>query len=93
VADKITYFAIIDDSSSREHPAGVLRRIEYEKGKVDEVFSRDLEWAPSPLLRTAEHGDLTNDFVEITEEEAARITERIRTESGEGVLRRGLARR
>jgi len=83
VADKITYYAIIDDSSSREHPAGVFRRIEYEKGKLDEVFTRDLRWAPSPLLRTAEHGDLTNDFVEITEEEAAQIVEGIRAKSGE----------
>jgi hypothetical protein len=84
VADRITYYAIIDDASSREHPAGVFRRTEYEKGKVDEVFSRDLRWAPSPLLRTAEHGDLTNEFAEITEEEAAQIMERIRAESDAG---------
>ncbi len=25
--DKVTYYAIIDDLSSRERPAGVLRRI------------------------------------------------------------------
>jgi hypothetical protein len=79
VVDKITYYAIIDDLSSLEHPAGVFRRVENDKGKVDEVFSSALKWAPSPLLRTAEHGDLTNDFVVITEEEATRIVERIRS--------------
>ena len=83
MAEKITYYAIIDASSNREHPAGVFRRIEYEKGKVDEVFSRDLAWGPSPLLRTAEHGDLTNDFIEITEEEALQLIERIRAETAD----------
>lgn len=83
MADKTTYYAIIDDSSSREHPAGVFRRTETDRGKIDEVFSRALVWAPSPLLLTAEHGDLTNDFIEITEEEASRIVERIRAGSGD----------
>jgi hypothetical protein len=83
VADKITYYAIIDESSSREHPAGVLRRIESDDGEVDEVFSRRLSWEFSPLLYSAEHGDLANEFVVITEEEAAQIVERIRTYSGD----------
>ena len=40
--DKITYYAIIDDLSSRERPAGVLRRIYFETGgKRDEAFSRE----------------------------------------------------
>lgn len=79
----ITYYALVDDYSSRDQPGGVLRSTENEQGRVDEVFSRALRWTPSPLLRTAESGDTTFDFIVITEEEAARIMERIRAESDE----------
>jgi hypothetical protein len=84
MADKTTYYALIDDFSSRAQPGGVLRRIEKDKGKVDEVFSRDLTWDASPLLRAAEHGDTMFDFIEITEDEANRIVDRIRAESSQG---------
>jgi hypothetical protein len=78
---KITYYAIIDESSSLDHPAGVLRRIESDEGDNDEVFSRNLKWEFSSLLYSAERGDLTNDFAEITKEEADRIVDRIRTQA------------
>ena len=76
--EKITYYAIIDELTSRDHPAGVLRRVENDEGEIDEVFSRNLKWEFSPLLYSAERGDLANDFVPISEEEADRIVERIR---------------
>jgi hypothetical protein len=72
------YYAIRDEDSSRAQPAGVLRRTERDGGKLDEVFSGALTWVPSPLLRSAEHGDLTNDFIVITEAEADEIVARIR---------------
>jgi len=78
MTDKITYYAIVDEITSRERPAGVLRRVESDKGEVDEVFSRNLRWEFSPLLYSAERGDLANDFVPIGEEEAERIVARIR---------------
>ena len=78
MTDKITYYAIIDESSSRERPAGVLRRVENDEGEVDETFSGNLEWEFSPLLYSAERGDLANDFVPIGEDEAERIVARIR---------------
>ena len=81
MADKITYYALIDDFSSRDQPGGVLRRIEKDKGNVDEVFSRNLTWDASPLLRAAEHGDTMFDFVEISEDEANVIVARIRAEA------------
>ena len=40
MAEKITYYALIDDFSSRTEPGGVLRRVERDNGKFDEVFSR-----------------------------------------------------
>src|SRR5579864_2181653 len=69
--DKITYYAIIDDLSSRERPAGVLRRTYFESGgRRDEAFSSDLVWERTPILVSAERGDLENEFIEITEDEA-----------------------
>ena len=77
--DKITYYAIIDSLSSREWPAGVLRRIYTEDGgKRDEAFTRNLMWERSWSLVSAERGDLENEFVEITEDEANQIVDRIR---------------
>ena len=77
--DRVTYYAIIDDLSSRELPAGVLRRIYFETGgRRDEAFSRDLIWERTALLVSAERGDLQNEFIEITEDEANEIVERIR---------------
>jgi hypothetical protein len=83
MADKITYFAMIDESGSRTRPSGVLRRVENDEGEVDEVFSRNLKWEFSPLLYAAENGDLTNDFAEITEGEANEIVARIRADAAE----------
>jgi hypothetical protein len=79
MADKITYYAIVDDLSSREQPAGVLRRIYLETGgRRDEAFSQDLVWERTAMLVSSERGDLQNEFIEITEEEANQIVARIR---------------
>ncbi|HMD93719.1 MAG TPA: hypothetical protein VKG80_13865 [Trebonia sp.] len=78
MAEKITYYAIIDELTSRDRPRTVLRRIENEEGESDEMFSRDLRWEFSPLLYAAERGDTMLDFIPISEEEASRIVERIR---------------
>ena len=69
--DKIMYYAVVDDLSSREQPAGVFRRTYYEAGGLrDEAFTRNLIWENSSTLVSAERGDLQNDFIEITEDEA-----------------------
>jgi hypothetical protein len=84
--DEVTYYAIVDDLSSRERPAGVFRRTyTHDGGRSDEVFTRDLTWEFSPELISAERGDLELDFVEITAAEASQIVARIRAEvSGAG---------
>jgi hypothetical protein len=78
--DNVTYYAIFDGLiRSREQPAGVLRRIYTEDGgRRDEAFTRNLVWENSWSLVSAERGDLENEFVEITEDEANQIVERIR---------------
>jgi hypothetical protein len=78
VAEKITYYAIVDEFSSREVPGGVIRRVESGNGMTDEAFSADLKWEFSPLLAAAERGDTMFDFVTITEAEAQRIVDRIK---------------
>jgi len=77
--DKVMYYAVVDELSSREQPAGVFRRTYTEAGgKRDEAFTRNLAWEFSPSLLSAERGDLQNEFVEITEDEANQIVDRIR---------------
>jgi hypothetical protein len=77
--DKVTYYAVVNDLSSRERPAGVFRRTYTDEGgKLDEAFSRNLIWERSWLLVSAERGDLVNEFIEITEDEANQLVARIR---------------
>ena len=83
MTENITYYALIDDFSSRAQPGGVLRRVGRNGGTVDEVFSRNLTWDPSPLLRGAERGDTMFDFIPITEGEADEIVARIRAEAAQ----------
>jgi hypothetical protein len=78
MAKQITYYAILDEDSSRERPVGVFRRVKSDEGQTDEAFSRNLTWEFSPLLYSAERGDTMYDFVPIGEEEAERIVARIR---------------
>jgi hypothetical protein len=78
MANTVTYYAIVDDFSSLEQPAGVLRRVKDTEGTTDEVFSGDLTWTFSPLMYEADRGDLENDFIAISEAEAQRIVERIK---------------
>jgi hypothetical protein len=76
-----TYYAILDEDSSLDRPVGVFRRVKSENGQVDEVFSRNLRWEFSPLLYSAERGDIMYDFAEITEGEADAVVARIRAEA------------
>ena len=83
MAERITYYALVDSHSNRERPRTVLRRLETDEGHTDEMFSRDLTWESTPLLRGAERGDTMFDFAEITEDEASEIVARIRAEAAQ----------
>jgi hypothetical protein len=78
MAQTITYYAIIDEFSSRDRPGGVLRRVAGDGEQVDEAFSPDMTWEFSPLLYASERGDTMFEFVPITEGEADQIVARIR---------------
>src|SRR5438552_3920214 len=75
---RITYFAIVDDLSSREEPVGGLRRIEHDGGAHDERFGHDLEWTRSRPRCSGERDDADSDLYQISVDEASRIVERIR---------------
>lgn len=79
MADKVIYYAVVNDLSSRDHPAGLFRRTYTEAGGLrDEAFTRHLIWKNSSTLVSAERGDLENDFIEITEDEASQLMEQLR---------------
>jgi hypothetical protein len=82
MVDETSYYAIVNDFSSLEEPGGVLRRIKVDGGERDETFGSDLQWGRSALLYSYERGDLTNDMIPISEEEAERIVSRIRQTFG-----------
>lgn len=75
---KTTYYAMVDDYSSLDEPAGVLRRIEEEHGEYDEAFTPALKWERSWSLYSYERGNMDVEFHEISEDEANRIVDRIR---------------
>jgi hypothetical protein len=81
MSETITYYAIVDERTSRDNPAGVLRRVEHEDEERDEAFTRRLAWEKSWALYSAERGDTQNEFILISEDEANRIVERIRREA------------
>ena len=77
--DKVTYYAIVNDLSSRERPAGcsgasTSRPAVGAMKHLPQISSG----SAAGLLVSAERGDLQNEFIEITEDEANQIVERIR---------------
>jgi hypothetical protein len=77
--DKVIYYAVVNDLSTRERPAGLFRRTFTEAGGLrDEAFTRNLVWKNSASLVSAERGDLQNEFIEIPEDEANRLMEELR---------------
>jgi len=81
MAEKVTYYAIVDDYTSKDDPAGVLRRFD-EGDRRDESFGRDLRWQFSSLLHSAERGDTQYELIPISEGEADRIVARIQRAAG-----------
>ena len=75
---KTTYFAFINEFSSKERPGGVVGRIENDEGECDEAFTGNLAWERTALLYSFERGNRDSQFYEISEDEANQIVDRIR---------------
>jgi hypothetical protein len=80
---KTTYYAIVNEFSSRESPGGVIRRIIGDGERDDQAFTRKLKWEHTGTLYSYERGNLDNQIFEISEDEANQIVERIRQTVGE----------
>jgi hypothetical protein len=66
--------------TSRESPAGILRRFTNDAGERerDEILGAGLEWERSSLLYHYECGQIGNKFILITEAEARKIVAQMR---------------
>ena len=86
MAEEISYYAIVNDFSSRGGARSACSAgSRHDGGERDETFGSDLRWGRTALLYSYERGDLTNDMIPISEDEAERIVSRIRaTFGGEG---------
>jgi hypothetical protein len=77
------YYAIVDQRSSREDPAGIARRLtDADGGFQDEALSRDLSWNFTPVIVEWKRGKSSDDLIEVSEEEAGLIIERFRARWG-----------
>jgi hypothetical protein len=92
MSTKTTYFAFVNEFSSKERPGGVVRRTENDEGEYDEAFTGNLVWERTPLLYSFERGNRDSLFYEITEDEANRIVERIRRTVTDALRASGLGR-
>ena len=77
--DKVTYYAIVNDLSSRERPQACSGGPTSRPAVGATKHLRQISCGNAARhLVSAERGDLTNEFIEITEDEANQIVERIR---------------
>ena len=77
--DKVTYYAVVDDLSSREQPAGYSGAPTSRPAAGAMKHSLEISsGSAAASLVSAERGDLQNEFIEISEAEANQIVERIR---------------
>ena len=79
MADKITYYAIIDDETTIDRPAGLVRRLEFEdSGLADEILRRDFSWIFTPIIAEWQRASFDDELVEVSHARAAEIIEYFR---------------
>jgi hypothetical protein len=76
--DKITFYAIVDDSNTIDSPLGLARRLETDWGFTDEALREDFSWSFTPAILEWERGDFADEIVEISHEQADKIIQRLR---------------
>jgi hypothetical protein len=82
MSHKITYYAIVGDSQTIDHPYGLVRRLEHDDGPSDEVLRRGLCWSHTPIIVEWKHGDFEDELVEVSHEQASKIIEYFRERWG-----------
>jgi hypothetical protein len=75
---KITYYAIVGGDRTVENPSGLVRRLEHNDGADDEALRSDFSWKFTPLIVEWERGDLGEELVEVSHEQADKIIQYFR---------------
>jgi hypothetical protein len=75
---KITYYAIVGGGRTVGNPSGLARRLEHDDGPADESLRQDFSWKFSPIIVEWEHGDLGEELVEVSHEQAEKIVQYFR---------------
>jgi hypothetical protein len=79
VADKITFYAVIGGDRTIDNPYGLVRRLEFDgNGFTDEGLTKELQWGFTPTIVEWKRGDLGQDLVEVSHEQASKIIEYFR---------------
>jgi hypothetical protein len=74
----ITYYAVVGGDRSVDNPFGLVRRLEHDDGPSDEGLRKDFSWAFTPAIVEWERGDLGQELVEVSHEQASKIIEYFR---------------
>jgi hypothetical protein len=78
----ITYYAIIGGDRTIDKPWGLARRLEHDDGPSDEALRKDFSWYFTPVITEWERGDFADELVEVSHEQASKITEYFREQWG-----------
>jgi hypothetical protein len=79
MAEDVTYYAIVDVGKGIGDPVGLTRRRILDNGGIlDEALQRDQSWARSSVIVDWKRGDLTFKLIEISNDKAEQISERLR---------------
>ena len=74
MSHRITYYAIVGDGETIDHPYGLVRRLEHDDGPSDEVLREGLCWSHTPIIVEWKHGDF-DDEVEVSHGQAEKMIE------------------
>jgi hypothetical protein len=79
VADKITFYAVIGGDRTIDTPYGLVRRLEFDgDGFSDEGLTKEMLWGFTSAIVEWKRGDLGQELIEVTHEQASKIIEYFR---------------
>ena len=79
MSEDATYYAVVSGSRTVQDPAGLARRRRLPSGGFeDEALQRDLTWRQTSAIVEWKRDAMDFDLVEISQAEAAALTERFR---------------
>ena len=83
MADKITYFAVVDEDTTVDLPYGLVRRLDFDgDGFADEGLRRDFSWSFTPIVAEWRRGNFDDELVEVSHAQASKIIEYFREQWG-----------